>query len=173
MTNDLISDFLDEKTVSSLPDFLNKDAGFEESANLIAQAFGAPKGFSSMDEAYQKKLLQSFKKNLKLLIEKTWVEDQDIAIKEKVLYQLERLCTKDQCDWTAEYKLFLEIIGAAVSLMFGAQTATEDFAEYSLRIDPEFGIFWWYISSLPATVQWNNDKCRVAIEIGMYFLANY
>lgn len=169
----MISEFLDEKTVAALPDFLNKDAGFESAANLIAQAFGASDGFSSMDETNQKKLLQSFKKNLKLLIEKTWVEDQDIAIKEKVLYQLERLCTKDECNWTSEYPLFLEIIGAAVSLMFGTQTTTEDFSEYSLRIDPEFGIFWWYISSLPAKVQWNNDKCRVAIEIGMYFLANY
>lgn len=173
MSNDLISEFLDEKTVAALPDFLSKDTGFEDAANLIAQAFGASSGFSSMNDDNQKKLLQSFKRNLKLLIEKTWVEDQDIAIKEKVLYQLERLCTKDECNWTAEYPLFLEIIGAAVSLMFGAQTTTEDFAEYSLRIDPEFGIFWWYISSLPAQIQWNNDKCRVAIEIGMYFLANY
>ena len=57
--------------------------------------------------------------------------------------------------------------------MFGQSTESDDFVEYSLRIDPEFGIFWWYISNLPPKANWTEEKCRVATLIGMYFLSNY
>ncbi|MBQ2552814.1 MAG: hypothetical protein II563_08225, partial [Treponema sp.] len=60
-----------------------------------------------------------------------------------------------------------------VYLMFGAQTKSKDFENYALRIDPEFGIFWWYIKSLPKTQEWNKGKTSVTILLGMYFLANY
>ena len=173
MMNEFISDFLDDNTVAALPAFLEKDAGFESDANLIAQAFGADNDFCALSDEKQKKLINSFKRNLKLLIEKTWVEDSDIAIKEHVLYQLDRFCNTDDVDWVNVYELYLEIISEAVTLMFGQPIHTPDFVEYALRIDPEFGIFSWYITSLPKTVQWSKDKCRVAIELGMYFLANY
>lgn len=169
----MISEFLDDNTVAALPAFLEKEEGFEGDANLIVQAFGAGSDFTAISEDSQKKLINSFKRNLKLLIEKTWVEDSDIAIKEKVLYQLDRFCNVENVEWQNVYSLFLEIIESAVTLMFGQPVATEEFVEYCLRIDPEFGIFSWYITSLPKKVQWTKEKCRVAIEIGMYFLANY
>ena len=71
------------------------------------------------------------------------------------------------------FKIFLEIIGNAVYLMFGQQTKSDDFAEYSLRIDPEFGIFWNYIQSLPQHTDWESEKYRNAVLLGMFFLANY
>jgi hypothetical protein len=57
--------------------------------------------------------------------------------------------------------------------MFGQQTDSEEFTEYTLRIDPEFGIFWWYISNLPDSINWSEEKCKIAMLLGMYFLANY
>ena len=57
--------------------------------------------------------------------------------------------------------------------MFGAQAKNEDFPAYAFRIDPEFGVFWWYIQSLPHEVSWPEEKCRVVLLLGMYFLANY
>jgi hypothetical protein len=57
--------------------------------------------------------------------------------------------------------------------MFGQQTDSEEFTEYTLRIDPEFGIFWWYISNLPDSINWAEEKCKIAMLLGMYFLANY
>ena len=57
--------------------------------------------------------------------------------------------------------------------MFGAQAKKDDFLEYALRIDPGFGIFWWYISNLPPKSEWSEEKSRLAILLGMYFLANY
>ena len=71
------------------------------------------------------------------------------------------------------FKVFLDIIDKSVYLMFGQQTKSDDFGEYSLRIDPEFGIFWWFIQCLPKQPEWSNEKCRNAVLLGMYFLANY
>ena len=57
--------------------------------------------------------------------------------------------------------------------MFGAQTKSDDFAEYALRIDPEFGVFWLYIKNLPESCDWTDKKFRIVMLLGMYFLANY
>ena len=75
--------------------------------------------------------------------------------------------------WLENYGLFRQIINQAVFLMFGQPTDSPDFAEYTLRIDPEFGIFWWYISNLPDSITWAEEKCKIAMLLGMYFLANY
>jgi len=166
-----ISEFLDSKTISALSVFLEKDKGYEASADLIAIAFGSEKGFSKMKKDAAQKLVSSFKNNLKLLIQKTWVEKTDIALKDQLLYQLEVFLSND-C-WKDNYVLFLQLINQAVFLMFGQKPDTADFAEYTLRIDPEFGIFWWYISNLPPKTEWSEEKCRLAMQLGMYFLANY
>ena len=79
----------------------------------------------------------------------------------------------NESDWTKNFSEFLTILNEAVYLMFGQQTKSGDFGEYSLRIDPGFGIFWWYVKSLPATAEWPVEKCRNAVLLGMYFLANY
>ena len=68
---------------------------------------------------------------------------------------------------------FISILSDVVYLMFGTQAKTPDFAEYALRIDPDFGIFWWYVQSLPKNNVWGNEKTRVVIMLGMFFLANY
>ncbi|MBR1639158.1 MAG: hypothetical protein IJ688_07215 [Treponema sp.] len=168
---EILSDFLDSNTINSLPAFLENSSGFESSVDLIAVAFGSNDGFSKTDENGISKLVSSFKNNLTLLIQKTWVEKSDIALKDQLLYQLNEFRTKNT--WKEDYLPFLQIINQAVFLMFGQNPDSEDFAEYSLRIDPEFGIFWWYISNLPKQADWSEDKYRLAMMLGMYFLANY
>ena len=168
---DELSEFLDSKTIDSLGTFLDKERGFEASADIIAIAFGSEKGFSKMKNDSVNKLVSSFKKNLTLLIQKTWVEKSDIALKDQLLYQLEIFLSNDK--WADNYALFLQLINQAVFLMFGQKPDTPDFAEYTLRIDPEFGIFWWYVSNLPPKTEWSEEKCRLAMLLGMYFLANY
>ena len=168
---DILSDFLDSNTISALSDFLDKSDSFESAADLIAVAFGANDGFSKTDDDGAVRLVSSFKNNLTLLIQKTWVEKSDIALKDQLLYQLNEFRTKNT--WKDDFKPFLQIINQAVFLMFGQNPDSDDFAEYSLRIDPEFGIFWWYISNLPKDSDWSEEKSRLAMMIGMYFLANY
>lgn len=164
----LIEEFVDTKTVNAVLSFAQSDDNSTETINSIAAMFGYSGSFESEDEH---KLVQSFKNNLKLLIEKTWVEKSDIALKEQILFQLEKFC--NESDWTKNFSEFLTILNEAVYLMFGQQTKSGDFGEYSLRIDPGFGIFWWYVKSLPSTAEWPVEKCRNAVLLGMYFLANY
>ena len=171
--NEYILDFVDEQTVASLYSFIESESDYVTSANNIAKLFGADCSIiSTNDEQENKKLLSSFKNNLRLLIQKTWVEKSDMASKDRLLNQLEDFFTKDTT-WLSNYDLFRRIIDDAVFLMFGQPTDSDDFAEYTIRIDPEFGIFWWYISNLPEKANWSEEKCRVAMMLGMYFLANY
>jgi hypothetical protein len=168
---EFISEFLDSATIAALKDFIEKSESYYDAADLIAVAFGAEKGFSKMPEDGVNKLVISFKNNLTLLIQKTWVEKSDIALKDELLYRLEKFITED--GWKDSYELFRNIINQAVFLMFGQSTDSPDFAEYTMRIDPEFGIFWWYISNLPPKTEWSEEKSRIAMMVGMYFLANY
>ena len=169
----LIEEFIDSRTVQAVEDFADMPLAAPETVNLIAKMFGYAGDFSSLVRGgEEQRLLTSFKHNLTLLIQKTWVEKSDIALKEQILYQLESFYSGTD-DWKTTYAVFLDIISNAVYLMFGRQTKSDDFTEYSLRIDPEFGIFWNYVQSLPADADWTEEKCRDAVLLGMFFLANY
>lgn len=169
--NEFISEFLDDKTITALENFISKKDNIEDSADLIAKAFGSSESVSKYNDDETSKLVESFKHNLTLLIQKTWVEKSDIALKDQLLYQLSILLSNDT--WKDNYSLFLQIINQAVYLMFGQKPDSPEFSEYAIRIDPEFGIFWWYISNLPAKNDWSEDKSKIAMMLGMYFLANY
>jgi hypothetical protein len=72
----------------------------------------------------------------------------------------------------------MEVLKDTVYLMFGPQAQQEDFGEYAMRIDPDFGVFWRYIKALSTHTQaarelWTGEECRVLILLGMFFLANY
>lgn len=168
---EFLTEFLDSNTISALSDFLDKADNYEASADIIATAFGSGKDFSKMNDDDTTKLVTSFKHNLTLLIQKTWVEKSDIALKDQLLYQLDIFLGNEA--WKDNYVLFLQLINQAVFLMFGQKPDSPDFADYTLRIDPEFGIFWWYISNLPPKADWSDQKCRLAMMLGMFFLANY
>lgn len=169
----LIEEFADTKSIQALEQFSGMPNSDAETVNLIAKMFGFSGDFADfINGGEENKLLASFKHNLALLIQKTWVEKSDITLKEQILFRLESFYSAND-EWNETYKIFLEIIGNAVYLMFGQQAKSDDFAEYSLRIDPEFGIFWNYIQSLPQNTDWDGEKCRNAVLLGMFFLANY
>ena len=104
-----ISEFLDTKTISALSDFLDNSTNFTKYSDLIAIAFGATPKFSTMKNEDVSKLIISFKNNLTLLIQKTWVEKSDIALKDQLLYQLDELLA-NKSTWQSNYTLFLKII---------------------------------------------------------------
>jgi len=172
----LVEEFVDKKVIKGLNKFVESDeiSEYTKAAGVFSTAFSVVGiSFSVENKEADKKLIVSFKNNLTLLIQKTWVEKSDIELKEQVLYQLEQFCAESDCDWKKSYVPFLDMLDNAVYLMFGQQTKTDDFCEYALRIDPEFGIFWWYIRNLPRDADWPIEKCRCALLLGMYFLANY
>ncbi len=174
--NKLTETFI-EKNVLDAGQLILKESDIKKiggAATVISNAFGADPVASILNSAGEKKLAVSFTNNLTLLIQKTWVEKADAELKEQVLYQLEQFRSLLQSEtWEKAYTPFLKIIYDAVYLMFGTQTKKEDFLEYAFRVDPEFGIFWWYIQMLPLETNWPAEKCRIIVLLGMYFLANY
>ena len=174
--NTLIEMFLDKDVVAAGSEIL-AEANIEKikaDAEIIARAFGCGETFSFNDSESEAKLASSFNSNLTLLIQKTWVESSDVALKEQVLYQLEQFDQlAKQGEWDKLYTPFIKIIYNAVYLMFGTQAKKDDFLEYAFRVDPEFGSFWWYLHMLPQETDWPAEKCRVLVLLGMYFLANY
>jgi hypothetical protein len=89
--------------------------------------------------------LDSFQNNLDLLIQKTWVEKSEETRKEDLLDKVQPFIHLIE---NGEYPNALEEFGAILEelayLFFGAQSQKDDFTEYALRIDPLFGLFWWY-----------------------------
>jgi trehalose/maltose hydrolase-like predicted phosphorylase len=178
-----ITQFISQDTISALETLLKNTSENEqnEAACVIACAFGDSGSFKQLAseesenrDQKESKQISSFHNNLNLLVQKTWVEKSDETVKEQALFRITELC--EACSkkaYAENYENFLSILRDVVYLMFGAQAKKDDFLEYALRIDPGFGIFWWYISNLPPKSEWSEAKCRLAILLGMYFLANY
>ena len=179
MRGDLIEQFLDAESITSMDNLVaaNEETAALDCAKNIARQLGAEEPYTKIADHSsdgEKKLISSFHKNLVLLIQKTWVEKSDEELKAQVLYHLEEFCKlMNAQSYTASYAPFFSIVDDVVYLMFGSQSKSKDFSEYALRIDPEFGIFWWYLQSLPRDARWSESKSRLVILLGMYFLANY
>jgi len=181
MNENLIEQFVSPETIEALKTILDSDVEdtvATSASKLADETFGAGSAFTSIADKTtdaEDKLISSFHNNMLLLIQKTWVEQSDADLKASVLYKLDEFIKEiKQKDYTKLYQPFFDIVNNTVYLMFGVQTKAKDFADYALRIDPEFGIFWWYITSLPEEAStWSPEKIRIAILLGMYFLANY
>ena len=169
-----INSYVDKKILNAISEFV-EGKNYVAAADVLASAFGAGKALFAKEAAdFESKLISSFQKNLSLLVQKTWIEKSDAELKENVLYKLNEYCEAiSKGEWNKSYPTLLQIVGDVVYLMFGNQSKNGDFEEYSLRIDPEFGIFWLYMNSLPKEHEWEQKKARVAMLLGMFFLANY
>lgn len=175
--SNLIGEFVEPEIISAVEKI--KDVSDIQEVNAlavtIARLFDAEKTFAELlDGNDDSKLISSFKKNLTLLIQKTWVEKDDETVKEQVLYNLEQFCAYlEDGKYADEYSRFGHILSDVVYLMFGPTSKEPVFEEYSLRIDPEFGVFWWYVQNLPEKADFSDQKSRALLLLGMYFLANY
>lgn len=179
VTGDLIGEFVDAGVMSAMDAMLSSDdvKKVRENAMIVAGAFLGGNEFAGHcddPKECERRLMVSFQKNTALLVQKTWVEKDDFSLKEQVLYKLDQFAAAmSDGDWTELYPAFRQIIADVVYLMFGSQSKQKDFDEWALRVDPEFGIFWWYYENLPETVDWSSDKCYYVLLVGMFFLANY
>ena len=176
------SDFIETSVLESLNTFLTSESidQVKKSACEISSIFGSSKDFKSAisdneeeRNATEEKLLKSFHSNLQLLVKKTWVEKTNNTIKDQILERIDSCCEKISAKkYNETYAKFSTVINDAIMLMF-SDGAAEDFAEYALRIDPEFGTFWCFLQCLPQQTGWNTEKIRMAILLQMCFLANY
>lgn len=172
-----------QAVTSILPAFV-KTTDDTEIASLTVQlalAFGDqglfPPVVAAKDagrEEAEKKLVASFQRNLQLLVQKTWVEKADEAMKEEMLQRIDALSKNlFNRDYHSSLSDFLPVLHDVVYLLFGTLARSDSFLEYAVRIDPDFGFFWYYINSLPPHKDWSEEKCRSAVLLGICFLANF
>lgn len=173
--------------VEYLPAFLATEDPEELAAQAlrIARAFHAGGSFEQVftgtepvTRHYQINLIRSFEKNVQLLVEKMWVEKADEDVKGDILFRLQCFCqSMRQTEAPIDYsKLLPECLGVlhdVVLLLFGRQIDSGNFLEYAVRIDPDFGLFWYYLECLTKQPKLSAEKARLAIFLGIYFLANF
>lgn len=179
--NNIVSQFVDNAVVTAMNAVFKdgQDKVPVEEAMVIAEQFGADSSFKAVLEASEvtaaeRKLISSFNSNLNLLVKKTWVEKDDEALKEQVIYKLQGLCKEFENDnYGTSYSVLVQLLRDVVYLMFGTQTNSDEFLEYAFRIDPGFGIFWWYVESLPSERPASEAVAKVYLLLSMIFLSNY
>jgi hypothetical protein len=155
-----------------------------ELAANFADALGNPGEFSSYfakgkkteDAAGVEHILASFQHNTRLLVEKTWVEKSDQKRKERLLGSLDHFLEEFGAEeYLSAHRTFSSIANELAFLLFGEQSLKGDFIEYSFRIDPKLGLFWWFVDQLkksPSHVV-DPDLLRTELLIGIYFLASF
>lgn len=176
-------DVVRKAVVEVLPKFIStsSDSVALSSAVSLALAFGDCGEFKAIvtgkdmvRDAAEKKLVNGFQKNIELLVQKTWVEKADESLKEEMLFRINTLCKNlSRYDYHTSLSEFLPVLRDVVYLLFGSLVKSDTFLEYAVRVDPDFGFFWYYINSLPPHQQWSEEKCRAAVLLGICFLANF
>ena len=179
----LISPETKEIAVIEIPKFIDAaDDELVSSALKISKTFGRGASFEIYTDKTnvdaEKNLIESFRKNIQLLVQKTWVEKDDEECKEDALYRINSLCEKlINSEHSAAYKESFEdcfaILHDVVSLLFGDLVKNDSFVEYAFRIDPDFGFFWYYVTRLSKVEIISEEKARYASLLAMFFLANF
>ncbi|MDR2941386.1 MAG: hypothetical protein LBV17_02200 [Treponema sp.] len=128
-----------------------------------------------------KTFLDHFQNNLDLLIQKTWVEKSDEARKEKLQDDVPVLMSLiERGNYYEAIDEFGKILEELAYLFFGAQSAKDDFTEYTFRIDSQIGLFWWYGCRL-AMLKDTNKKITAqdshilwaVLLLGLCYLTNF
>jgi hypothetical protein len=119
--------------------------------------------------------LAHFQNNLALLISKTWVEKSDEIKKEQLRERLPVLVAFiEKGDYRAALTEFGSILDELAFLFFGVQSLKEDFTEYTLRIDTQMGLFWWYGSQIRTQkLKIDDNILRALLLIGICYLTSF
>jgi hypothetical protein len=122
--------------------------------------------------------LHSFRNNLELLIQKTWVEKADEERKEKLLDRVPGFIAVIKEEKYAEaLREFGSILEELAWLLFGYQSNKDDFFDYVLRIDHQLGLFWWYGGQLEhfLSIEEINDKetLKAVLLLGLCYLTEF
>ena len=124
--------------------------------------------------------LGHFRNNLDLLIQKTWVEKADVSRKEKLQDEIPSFMSLiEQEDFVRAIEKFGSVLEELAYLFFGKQSTEEDFAEYTFRIDPQMGLFWWYCLQLGKLKKTGGEKetngeiLWAVLFVGICYLTNF
>ncbi len=178
----LVSQIVKDAALVDIPNFINantQDILFSSSLK-IAAAFEKgefPPVLKDCDTDCEKKLIDSFRKNVNLLVQKTWVEKADEELKEETLYRIQKLCDKlisnSKATYGSSFSECFSILYDVVVLLFGDMVREKSFLDYAFRIDPDFGFFWYFVDRISKIEKPNEDKARCSILLAMFFLAKF
>jgi hypothetical protein len=161
ITDKLISPDASVEQVHSFADILGIGADYQKLFHTASQS-----------EIHQR--LALFKTNLDLLIQKTWIEKIDEDIKEKLQDRVPGFIAEVEArDYRRALVDFNKILNELAFLFFGAQSLKEDFTEYTLRIDTQMGLFWWYGARLIDVRHSNDEYLRALLLLGVCYLSNF
>jgi len=164
--------------------------GFSPGPNLravenFAKALGTGSEYQRLfalkkDDESVRVFLGHFQNNLDLLIQKTWVEKADESRKEKLQDEIPPLIALiERGDFLQAIEKFGLVLDELAYLFFGTQSAKEDFTEYTFRIDPQIGLFWWYGSRLVGLKETGKDSALrdeslwALLLIGLCYLTDF
>jgi hypothetical protein len=118
--------------------------------------------------------LSRFQKNFDLMVAKTWVEKGDAERKEQLQGRVpgfvKQIETGKYSDALIE---FSGIIRELAYLLFGEQSKKDDFLDYTFRIDPPMGLFFWYGLHLNTLFELEGDIARDILLLGMCYLTDF
>ncbi|EFW37971.1 hypothetical protein [Treponema phagedenis] len=170
----------------ALPLFISTDsvAEVQKAVKTIAEAFGDVNVFLTIiaednikSHEAEKKLTLSFQKNIRLLVQKTWVEKSNEDLKEEIQYRIDDFCKvfleDDEINYQELLPICLSILHDTVLLLFGSMIDTDMFFEYAFRIDPDFGLFWYYVEEIRKAHPLSEEKSRFGMLLAMLFLSNF
>jgi len=123
-------------------------------------------------------LLRVFRENVELLVHKTWVNESEEKPKQ-ILFEDLKVFVED---YRAErmgsaYRRFVSIARAIPSLLFGSAGRAPDFLEYAFRIDPKFGLFFWFVGELEkqmrstGEIEARDELYKLETLLGAYILS--
>jgi hypothetical protein len=121
------------------------------------------------------RLLHVFHENVELLINKTWVEKSEQKPKDRLLEDLATF-ERDFRDGAVlnSFRRFVALVNSLASLLFGHQSKAEDFIAYCFRIEPKFGLFFWYVAELEKQAHegsYPEDLFTLETLLGIYVLS--
>lgn len=122
------------------------------------------------------RLLRAFRENVELLIRKTWVEKHDEKRKERVQEDLVSFVQEFQSGSVQKaFPHFIALSLGIARLLFGNQAQAPDFLEYTFRIDPKLGIFYWFVGQLKEQRAADDTDALWTLELllGMFALASF
>jgi len=123
------------------------------------------------------RLLRVFRENVELLVHKTWVEKSEEKPKERLLEDLGSF-ERDFRDGAIvpSFRRFVSLAHSIASLLFGHQSGADDFLVYCFRIDPKFGLFFWFVGEMEKQARDgspSDELMTIETLIGIYALSSF
>lgn len=162
----------------------NDKKELEELAIGIAEAFGIKHTLATIlkddSKSDERVAIESFARNVKLLIDKTWVNQGNEFLKFQTVKNIEKLSTKLSSSLKTNSDVYLEcfdefclLLREIIYLLFGKEVEETYCIEYILHIEPNFGFFCYYVSQISNLKNKTEENARLLLLIAIVFLSEF